>query len=241
MRRFFVGFDVPLAEGEVSVPHDVAHHISRVLRMKEGDACVLVNGDGRDYQAVLLTVSKKNVVVNVLGYSSPENESPLNITLWQCIAKGDRMETSLQKATELGVTAFQPVYSQYGVAPFKGEQLQKKQDHWQGVVVSACEQSGRARVPKVANAIRFMDAVRQPLTGSKLILDWHDAKALPSMAKAEEYHLLVGPEGGFSPEELAAASEHGWQTTGLGPRILRTETAGPAAIAVLQALHGDWG
>ena len=227
---------------EVHLPDDAAAHLSRVLRLGEGDACVLFNGDGHDYDAQLVRVSKREVLARISGARAVDNESPLHITLLQGIARGEKMDLILQKATELGVAAVLPVDSDRSEVKLSGERLHKRLAHWRGVVVSACEQSGRARVPVVVEP-QALIAAAATLPGKALLLlldpqGTHTLKTLAAPASGQVV-IAIGPEGGWSPRDRQALEGAGFQGLRLGPRVLRTETAGLAAIAAVQAQLGD--
>jgi 16S rRNA (uracil1498-N3)-methyltransferase len=242
MRLTRVHVDAPLRAGaQLTLPEGPAAHLVRVLRLAPGDACVLFNGDGHDYPAQVVAVTKREVRVAIEAARAVDNESPLPITLLQGVARGEKMDLILQKATELGVSGFIPVWSQRSEVKLDEARAAKRLAHWRGVVVAACEQSGRARVPAVDAPLSLAAALQAlPEGGARLTLDPEGARsptALPGSAQG--FVLAVGPEGGWSPldrEQLAAAGFEGMQ---LGPRILRTETAGLAAIAALQARFGD--
>ncbi|HEY1141184.1 MAG TPA: 16S rRNA (uracil(1498)-N(3))-methyltransferase [Lysobacter sp.] len=243
MRLTRVHVDAPLSPGaELALPESAAVHLSRVLRLVAGDECVLFNGDGRDYAARIIAVDKRGVRVAVEDSRAVDNESLLRITLLQGVARGEKMDLILQKATELGITSIAPLWSQRSEVKLEGERLAKRLAHWRGVVASACEQCGRARVPEVASPVALAAALNAlPAGGLRLILDPEGELALGAMSLAGGEHvtLAVGPEGGWSSvdrEQLRGAGFHGMR---LGPRILRTETAGLAAIAALQARFGD--
>lgn len=240
--RAFV--DVPLAVGaRVMVPDDAAAHLVRVLRLREGDACVLFNGDGHDYDARLVQADKRGALAEIAGARGIDNESPLRIVLLQGIARGEKMDLVLQKATELGVARIVPVDAERTEVRLDGERLRKRIAHWRSVVVSACEQSGRARVP-VLDAPVPVSAVAACLGGEalRLTLDPQGGRTLAALPIAADatVALAIGPEGGWSPRDRAALRAAGFDGLRLGPRVLRTETAGLAAIAALQALYGDW-
>ena len=232
----------PLAVGEaLTLPKDAAAHLVRVLRLREGDACVLFNGDGHDYAATLETANKREVRVRIGARSPVANESPLRITLLQGIARGEKMDWILQKATELGVAAFVPVSSERSEVRLDAERADKRVAHWRSVVRSACEQSGRAVVPDVAPPLGLAAVAATLPAGPRFLLDPGAGQAIGTLdLQADTCVLAIGPEGGWSPrdrEQLAAAGFVGLR---LGPRILRTETAGLAAIAALQAGFGDF-
>lgn len=241
MIRAFV--DAPLAVGQrVTLPENAAAHLVRVLRLREGDACVLFNGDGRDYDARLLEAGKRGAVADVVNARDVDNESTLRIVLLQGIARGEKMDLILQKATELGVARIVPVDAERTEVRLDGERLRKRIEHWRGVVVSACEQCGRARIPEVADPVAIADIPRHTSDATlKLTLDPEGVHALPALAIAPTatVAIAIGPEGGWSPRDRDALHAAGFSGLRLGPRILRTETAGLAAIAALQAIYGD--
>ncbi|MFC5577311.1 16S rRNA (uracil(1498)-N(3))-methyltransferase [Lysobacter niabensis] len=243
MRLTRIHVDAPLAAGsEVVLPESAAVHLARVLRLAVGDECVLFNGDGNDYAARISAMGKRELRVVVAAGREVDNESPLAITLLQGVARGEKMDLILQKATELGVTAIVPLWSQRSEVKLDEARTEKRLAHWRGVVASACEQCGRARVPDVAVPVSLPAALGALPAGElRLILDPDGELALGTLAvdKGTNVVLAVGPEGGWSPadrEQLRAAGFHGLR---LGPRILRTETAGLAAIAALQSRLGD--
>ena len=241
MRTTRVFVDMPLKTGAIlSLPEDAAIHLVRVLRLQEGDTCVLFNGDGNDYPASLLVANKRGVDAQVGAPRPVDNESPLRIALVQGIARGEKMDWILQKATELGVASVLPVQSDRSEVKLEAERAVKRLAHWRSVVVSACEQSGRARVPDVA--------VVQPLSGiaaslaspHRFLLDPEAGDTIATMQAIEGACVLaVGPEGGWSERDRATLHAAGFKGLRLGPRVLRTETAGIAAIAALQARFGD--
>lgn len=236
--RAFV--DLPLAVGaRFLLPEDVAGHLVRVLRLREGDACVLFNGDGNDYDARIIAVGKKSVEAGIESMREIRNESPLRIVLLQGIARGERMDLILQKATELGVAGFMPVHGERGEVRLDGERAGKRLRHWRSVVVSACGQCGRARIPDVA-APRALAEALHALPATRLMLDPEAARPLPSTIDGNTCVLAIGPEGGWSPNDRTMLATAGFTGARLGPRVLRTETAGLAAIAALQALAGDF-
>jgi len=243
MRLTRVFVDLPLAPGaRVSLPEDAAAHLVRVLRLREGEACVLFNGDGHDYDARLLAANKRGVDAEVTGVRAVDNESPLRIVLLQGIARGEKMDLILQKATELGVAAIAPVFADRTEVRLDGDRLDKRTAHWRSVVVSACEQSGRARIPELLPARGLADAAAAlPADALKLTLDPQGEHRSESMAAPASMTVVIGigPEGGWSEKDRAVLCDRGFTGLRLGPRVLRTETAGLAAIAALQARLGD--
>ena len=243
MRLTRVHVDLSLAAGrELELPEGPAGHLGRVLRLGVGDACVLFNGDGHDYDARIVAAGKRDMRVAIDVARPVANESPLSITLLQGIARGEKMDLILQKATELGVSAIRPLYSQRSEVKLDAARGAKRLAHWQSVVTSACEQSGRAVVPVVSAPEPLQAVIRGlPDGGLRLILAPEAADTFSTFTCGEgtPVVLAVGPEGGWSPldrEQLLAGDFRGVR---LGPRILRTETAGLAAISALQARFGD--
>jgi 16S rRNA (uracil1498-N3)-methyltransferase len=232
--------DAPLAVGaRIALPEDAAGHLVRVLRLGIGDACVLFNGDGNDYDARIASISRKSVEADIGSARAAGNESPLRIVLVQGIARGEKMDWILQKATELGVAGIVPVHGERGEVRLDGERAQKRLRHWRSVVVSACEQSGRARKPEVAAPCGLAEALAD-LPATRLMLDPGAAQPLPSNIIDNACALAIGPEGGWSTADMATLAAAGFAGARLGPRVLRTETAGIAAIAALQARAGDF-
>lgn len=234
--------DAPLSVGtSLALPETAANHLARVLRLREGDACVLFNGDGHDYDARLTAISKRGVVADIVGARAIDNESPLRVILLQGIARGEKMDLILQKATELGVAAIIPVMAERTEVKLDAERTEKRVAHWRSVIASACEQSGRARLPSLSAPASLADAARDVGTGAtKLTLDPTGDVALATVEIASGAVVVaIGPEGGWSPRDRDTLSAAGFTGLRLGPRILRTETAGLAAIAALQSRFGD--
>jgi 16S rRNA (uracil1498-N3)-methyltransferase len=217
------------------------HYLTRVLRLSKGDEIVLFNGDGFDYPAVISEIRSQQVCALIAGGSLAGNESPLKITLVQAVCRGERMDYVLQKATELGVFCIQPLISQRVEVRLDSGRQQKRMSHWRGVVTSACEQSGRAVVPEVRDLLSVSDWLSAADGAPRLVLDPLAGRSLAGMAlEGDRVSVLVGPEGGFTDDETNVFRANGLTAVTLGPRVLRTETAGPAAIAVLQAKAGDF-
>lgn len=235
--------ELSLAAGKtLPLPEEAANHLVRVMRLREGDRCVLFNGDGHDYAATLSSISKREVLVQIDSAQAVDNESPLPITLLQGIARGEKMDLILQKATELGVTAIIPVNAERTEVKLDAARAEKRIAHWRNVVGSACGQSGRACIPDISAPQSLAAAAAAlPEQTLRLTLDpqgEHRLSSLP-MAPANGVVIAIGPEGGWSPRDRQQLAEAGFQGLQLGPRILRTETAGLAAIAALQARLGD--
>ena len=235
--------ETSLAAGSIAVlPESAAAHLVRVLRMREGDRCVLFNGDGNDYGARISAAGKREVTVEIDSVIPVDNESPLRITLVQGVARGEKMDLILQKATELGVAGVVPVLAERTEVKLDAERTEKRVAHWRSVMVSACEQSGRARIPALAQPAALAPAAAS-LEGSalKLTLDPAGEHSLATLSAPQDRNLVIaiGPEGGWSPRDRETLRAAGFTGLRLGPRILRTETAGLAAIAALQSRFGD--
>ncbi len=224
-----------------------SHHAVRVLRLDPGTRLELFNGDGLRHEARLLDGDPKGASVQVLGSRDAGTESPLSIRLVQALPSGDKMDWVVEKAVELGVIAIQPLFSARSLLRLDAARAAKRLAHWQRIVVAASMQSGRDRLAQVLEPRDFNGWLADSGDGrsdddriQRLVLSPHEGKRLDSLdAGHREVWLLVGPEGGFDATELAAAKAHGWSALQLGPRVLRTETAGLAAIAALQARWGD--
>jgi 16S rRNA (uracil1498-N3)-methyltransferase len=235
--------DIDLVDGaKVTLGDEAYHHLIVVLRRIRGDAIVLFNGRGGEHPATIEKVGKRELDVRIGPRRNVERESPLPITLVQAVSKGERMDYTIQKAVELGVTAIQPVITDRVVVRLDAERWARKQEHWQGIVVAACEQSGRTRIPRVAPVRDLNDWMPTcPPDAFRLILSLTVTPTVVRRAPGQPIVLLVGPEGGWSEIERKLADLAGFAGLALGPRVLRTETAGVAALAVLQSQWGDMG
>lgn len=230
------------ANATLALPEKVAHHAAHVLRLRVGDAVVLFNGDGGEFRATVSAIGKRAVTVAVGAHDPVERESPLDVTLVQALSSGDRMDLTLQKAVELGVRRLVPVESERCVVRLKGERADKRMDHWRQVVIAACEQCGRNRVPALQPLVSldvWLGAV-QPGAARWVLLPGADMPLRDLPRPAGSVEILVGPEGGLTDAEAAAAQRAGYRALRLGPRVLRTETAAPALLAAMQALWGDF-
>ncbi len=227
--------------GSVEMTGSASHYLTRVLRKSEGDQVTLFNGDGWNYSGEIYEVLHQSVFIKLVGRQFPNNESELKITLVQAISRGERMDYSLQKATELGVYRIQPLMCHRVEVRLDEKRKAKRLAHWQGVVVSASEQCGRATIPDVTEPLSLQEWLQSSSLGSRLILDPQAQTSLSSVAVINNaVSILVGPEGGFSDEEMELAVKNGVTAVSLGPRVLRTESAGPAAITILQTIAGDF-
>ncbi len=220
-----------------------AHHVGRVLRLEAGAPLILFNGEGGEYEARIVASNRAGVLAMVERHRPLERESPLRITLLQGISRGERMDYTLQKATELGIHRIVPIQCERTGVRLDAARAAKRGEHWRGILISACEQSGRDRLPELAPPQALAQALPS-LTDSPalcLLLDPRGQHGLRELAAQMQIVLLAGPEGGLTPAEMDAAAAVGFQGIRLGPRILRTETAAVAMLAALQALWGDLG
>lgn len=244
MRLTRVFVDAPLATGELlALPPGPAQHLARVLRMTAGDPLIAFNGHGGEYEASIEGVRRDKVSVTIGAHHAVERESPLPTTLLQGLARGEKMDQILQKATELGVGRVMPVATMRSNVRLDAEKGERKQVHWQGVVIGACEQCGRNRVPEVAPSQPLAAALATTDAALRLVLAPDEgAASLQSLVAGSNpgsIALLVGPEGGLDEDEIRAAELADFVRCRLGPRVLRTETAALAALAALQFASGD--
>jgi 16S rRNA (uracil1498-N3)-methyltransferase len=240
MPRFYCPF--PLSVGAlIALPDHVAHHI-HVVRLGTGDAITLFNGQGGEYTATLSTLEKKRAMAEVKAFSPREAELPYAVTLAQALPEASKMDWIIEKAVELGAVGIQPLAAQRCVVRLSAERAQKKMEHWQGIIVAASEQSGRNRLAHLGEPANFTDWIVQQDLHERILLSpraehtlGHWARHRPPQAVA----LLIGPEGGLTEEEEKIAIAKGALALSIGPRVLRTETAGLAAIAALNAVWGE--
>jgi 16S rRNA (uracil1498-N3)-methyltransferase len=236
---------VPLfANTDVTLAGDQARYIGRVLRLKPGDGFTIFDGTGGEYPATVAAVGKTQVQISIAALNNRSAESPLSIHLLQGISRGERMDFVVQKATELGVSRITPVLTEFSVVKLEPKRAKKRAQHWSNVVISACEQCGRNSLPVIdaPQPLRNWFGENLASENGRILLRPDAELPLGSVTKPEgAFTLLVGPEGGFSDAEYEQAEIAGFKAVGFGPRILRTETAAIAAIAVLQSLHGDLG
>lgn len=232
----------PLAPGAVlALPEGAAAHAARVLRLTAGDEITLFDGRGGEYGARIAAVRKDAVEAEVLAWRGRECEAPLAIRLVQALQAGDKMDLTVQKAVELGVAAIQPVASRRSVVRLDGERAARRVAHWRGVAVAACEQCGRNRVPEVAAIEPLERWLARPAEAPlRLMLSPTADVGLRQLPPARSLELLIGAEGGLAPAEAEMAAAAGFVGVRLGPRVLRTETAGLAALAAIHARWGDF-
>jgi 16S rRNA (uracil1498-N3)-methyltransferase len=236
--RFYCA-DLDSIGSTVQLPDQVHRHAIQVLRMKVGEHLRLFDGQGFEAQAEVIEISKRESKVKLLNQLELQNESPLKTTLLQAISKGERMDYALQKAVELGVSKIIPVITERCNVQLSKERMQKRLAHWQGVIISACEQSGRASLPQLEQVHSLSDLLLSTSFENGIVLDPQSQQSLSMLTPQQSVTLLIGPEGGFSEQEVAMATDAGFQSVRFGPRILRTETATVAALSVIQSLWGD--
>ncbi len=240
--RFYT--DAALRAGGMGLlPEDAAHHAVHVLRLREGEEVTLFNGRGGEYAGRIAAIERLRVSVDVLAHRAIERESPLAVTLVQGVSSREKMDFTLQKATELGVVALQPVVAARSLGRIAGERAEQKRSHWLRVAIAACEQCGRNRVPEVLEPLSLAQYCRAAAApGLRLLLAPGAPTGLRSVAPrlAGAATLAAGPEAGFTAEEEAMLADAGFIAVRLGPRVLRTETAALAALAALNALAGDF-
>lgn len=218
-----------------------SHHIINVLHMKPDQSIILFNGNGGHFDCRIQSIEKKHTVLVKIGHQHNDDKvSALNLTLVQGISRGQRMDYTLQKAVELGVTRVVPVFCEYGNVILAGERQDRRLEHWRKLVINACEQCGLNRIPSIQSPVNLADWFEEQHEGLKIILHPASDCNLSHLRQPDSnVIILAGPEGGFSENELSLAVANGYQAVRLGPRILRTETAALAAITACQVLWGD--
>ncbi|HEY5601775.1 MAG TPA: 16S rRNA (uracil(1498)-N(3))-methyltransferase [Gammaproteobacteria bacterium] len=231
--------------GTITLDAQAATHVVKVLRLKPAEQIIVFDGQGGEYTGVIKTIDKRAVIVQLQSYEERGTESPLQISLVQGVSRSERMDYTLQKAVELGVCAIYPVTTQHMAVHLDTARAQKKQTHWQGIVNSACEQSGRVAVPPVHAVQTLHHCIDTIATIEGQLMVVLDHRATVTLAELDRHHknriaVIAGPEGGWSTEERTWLIASGANAVAMGPRILRTETAALAAIAILQALWGDF-
>ena len=223
---------------KIALDKEVAHHCIQVLRYQVGNPLVLFNGDGQDYQAVIEKIEGKKATVHIASSCTPDNESPLRIHLYQSLAKGDKMDFIVQKSVELGVAEITPIITQRSNVKLDQKRMNKKLEHWQKVAISACEQSGRATIPAI-NPVVQIGELPALVAENAIYLEPKASVKISQLELDGSLSLFIGPEGGFSDQDLSQLEQLGTKGISLGPRILRTETAGLSAIAIVQSHFGD--
>ena len=227
---------------ELEIDAEKTHYLSRVLRLRVGDTLVIFNGTGAQFSASIKALQKSRAMLTVHDALAAATESGFKLHLAQGISRGERMDFVVQKATELGVKRITPLLTEHGVVKLAAERAEKRRQHWRQVATSACEQSGRVRLPLVDAPVHLDTwlADKTQHADTDILLKPGATEGLASIdVPATKVCLLIGPEGGFSEAEYAMAELAGFRAVSFGPRVLRTETAAVAALAVLQARCGD--
>jgi len=236
--RFYL--DAPLSQGEQLLDGDLAHYISRVLRLSAGAAVQIFNGSGQEWPGEVLEAGKREVRIELGAPMAGLTESPLQVHLGQAMSRGERMDWAIQKAVELGVAQITPLMTERCEVRLQGERAEKRLNHWQQIAISACEQCGRSVVPTINPPIALADWLSSLKVDLKLVLHHRTTQSLSSMTPPQTLGLLIGPEGGLSAAEIEQAEGAGFQAASFGPRVLRTETAPVAALSIAQQLWGDF-
>ncbi|MCK5811195.1 MAG: 16S rRNA (uracil(1498)-N(3))-methyltransferase [Cocleimonas sp.] len=237
--RFYISHSLQIGL-TLALPKDIHRHAIQVLRLKANDVLILFNGEGGEYKATLISAEKRHSVVNITSYDAADKESPLEITLALSMIKADKMDFALQKAVEMGVNILQPLYTKRSVVKLKANRLDKKLTHWDGVIKAACEQSGRTVLPQLFAPIALEPWLQTPFS-LRLAMLPGDHSTITSLHPPEnkQIALLVGPEGGFTDQEVDLLLSSHVKGIQFGPRILRAETAVIAGIALCQQQWGD--
>jgi 16S rRNA (uracil1498-N3)-methyltransferase len=246
MRRFFVGRE-NISGAQATITGPELDHMVKVMRLGPGDPVRLFDDQGWEHEGVLKSRDGRRGEVTILSSYRPERESALRITLAQALGKGDKMDFIVEKAVELGVSGIVPFVSGHTVPRLSGEKAIRRKTRWQKIALSASKQCGRTRVPEIQDLTSFTDLVRDPPAGDLRVVLWEgEASCGIGQLKTERDQvasliLVIGPEGGFTDQEILLATQHGFRSVHLGKRILRTETAALAALATAQLLWGDLG
>lgn len=237
-RVYIAGLDTK--SSNITIKDQTARHLIKVLRLKPGSEIMLFDGDNHEYQGTISAVTQREVEVEIFSSSPTTRESPLNISLFQGMARGERMDWVLQKATELGVSQVTPVFTSRSTIKLDDKRIDKRMDHWRSIVINACEQCGRNRLPRINLPVGLPEALQQLPSGMNAFQLDPDAKTrFTDLESPRTIGLFIGPEGGFAEDEKQLMSRSGVTSIRFGPRILRTETAGIAAISAIGALWGD--
>lgn len=228
------------SQTHVNLEESIAHYLGKVLRMSAGRELVLFNGQGGEYTAVISDITKKSIRVEVGDFNAQNRESPLTTHLAIGLSRGERWDLVLQKATELGVSEITPLFTENSEVKLSGERLEKKINHWQGIIVSACEQCQRNILPVLNKPQHFNDFIQGTHSELNLVLHHRSTQKFSDYSQPQSCSLLIGPEGGLSADEIHQAQNHSFNALTLGPRVLRTETAPLAALSLLQLAWGDF-
>jgi 16S rRNA (uracil1498-N3)-methyltransferase len=240
MPRFYCPQALSIGD-HIELPDHVAHHVS-VVRLALGSHLTLFNGEGGEYTATLSEIGKKRAVAEIKAFSAREAELPYAVTLAQALPEASKMDDIVQKTVELGATAIQPLAAQRCVVRLSAERAAKKIAHWQGIVIASAEQCGRNRLPNVADPVEYAEWITQHDLHRRILLSPRAEQSLSDWARhhpPQAITLLIGPEGGFNEKEEELAMAHGALALSIGSRVLRTETAGMAALAAINAVWGE--
>ncbi len=238
--RIYVDLDLSVQK-QLELPEVAGNHVGRVLRMRVSDPLILFNGQGGEFIAKITSVNRAKVNVEISTFVNQERESTLRITLGQALSKGDKMDFTIQKAVELGVNNITPLLTRYSNVRLDENKLDKKLEHWRKVIISACEQCGRNTIPELADITKVDDWVPHTKADLKLLLAPDAESSLSDLdEKPESICIVIGPEGGLSRSEIRSLEDNNFTGIRLGPRILRTETAGLTTVAALQNQFGDY-
>lgn len=224
----------------INLSKEASGHLIRVLRLQVNDKFIVFNGKAGEFHATIIELTKSVVTVKLGEFVAVNRESPLQMTLAQAVLRSEKMDYMLQKAVELGVSRFIPLLTAHSALKLAPERWQKRCLHWQGVMLAACEQSGRTRLPKLENPMTFDLATIAIKADQRIILQPAAKQSINSLPSCQSVAILVGPEGGWSENELKCARAADYHPMQLGPRVLRAETAGLAAVSILQAQFGDF-
>ena len=243
MRKPRIYHPAPLIVGQdVALNDDAANHVGRVLRMTAGQPVQLFDGSNQVFDAEIIRADKKSVMVNVRNSAVDDRESPLHIHLGQVMSRGEKMEFTIQKSIELGVSLITPLFSERCGVKLDAERLNKKLQQWQKIAIAACEQCGRNQVPEIRPAMDLETWCAEPDEGLKLNLHPRASASINTLPlPVERIRLLIGPEGGLSADEIVMTAQYQFTDILLGPRVLRTETTALTAITALQVRFGDLG
>ena len=236
--RFYL--NTALSEGEQLLDGDLAHYIGRVLRLGPGAPVQVFNGSGQEWPGEVQEVTKRQVRLGLAAPIAGMTESPLHIHLGQAMSRGERMDWAIQKAVELGVTQITPLFTERCEVRLQGERAEKRQQHWQQIAISACEQCGRSYIPKIHAPMALADWLAELDAELKLVLHHRTDQDLRSLPAPGSLGLLIGPEGGLSGDEISQAEAAGFHSAHFGPRVLRTETAPVVALSIAQQMWGDF-
>ena len=243
MHRFY--HSKPININETIVMDDfAAHHALKVMRLKNNDQLILFNGDGLDYTGQVISISKRQVEVSIKSKKIIESESNLRVILLQALTSSEKMDLIIQKTTELGISEIQPIICERSIVKIKNDKIQKKILHWRQVSIAACEQCGRAKIPKIhepENIIKYLEKITKSNNETKIILSPDATQSLNKVSPniEQDIKVLIGPEGDFTKQELEFAIKKGFLSIKIGPRILRTETAPISILSILQYKYGD--